>query len=277
MKTADGQASAANVAEYVVNPDNTFTRASQGRIFNTTTNCKAGDCYYLVIGPNTDPSYDTTQINWNMFYEETNFTGTKLSLREMTEDMARYQVIMPNYRPSRPGLSNAQSGTNGQSLALQTKFSDRGELSTIPMSQWVDTTFVPDIQRTAASHDTAYYANQGNGMLQIRMRFHPGGAQWWSSGGTVTTSQLRLINLSPPSGVSFSNHVERDWTYAGAGSGGAQLMVKFDGLVGGLYGVEGKIQWTTPNGGNYNVDISDTGVLPSFATFVQRGLNSYAI
>ena len=277
MKSVDGKANGSNVAEFVIPPTGTQQTAIGGRHFNTVVSMRDGDCFYLVVGPNNESSYDSTNVTWNMYYEDVNFQNTHLSLREMTEDMGRYQVVMPNYRPSKPGMSNRQLGMSGQNLSLQNKFSDRGELSTIPMSQWVDTTFVPEIQRTASSHDTAYYANQGNGMLQVRVAFNPGGAQWWSSGGTVTSSQLRLINLAPPSGVSFINNVERDWTYSGAGSGGAKLSAKFDGLVGGLYGVEGKINWTTPNGGSYAMDISDTGDLPGWITFVQRGLTSYAI
>lgn len=285
MAVADGPANKGNVAEFIVKSQSTSDRSItsyDGYGYSTTTvvaqeyiqwnkvvDVRKGETFYFVVGPDTDHSYDTTQLNWNMYYESINFADTNLALREMTEDVGRYQVIMPNYYPGKG------QGYQGQLKYFANKFSDRGALSDVKMSDWIDSTWVPLLQRQNMTPDTAYYADRGNGTLDIRAAFHMGGAQWWNRGqsGILLSSQFRLHNYAPPPGVTLRDYIETDWQSGPQAQGGSSVRTLFRSLIGGLYGVEASFTWKTPNSNtSYSVMLNDDTLLPTGLTFVERGM-----
>lgn len=258
----------ADVREFINKPQN--TRGIQYIKWNKTVNVKKDDVFSFVVGPDTDQGYDTTNIQWNIYYETVNdFTGAELSLREQTEDIGRYQVLIPRYQL--PG-SNEPAQNNS---ATATTFSDRGQTSDVKMSQWIDSTWRPILARQSMTPDTAYYSDKGNGVLDVRAFFHMGGAQWWNKGktGQLTRSQFRLMNVAPPTGVTFANNFEREWQTGPGAKNGTAVSTLFTGLVGGLYGVQAAYTWITPNqAAPYSIVIDGRTSLPAHVSFIERGM-----
>ena len=227
----------------------------------------AGDVFYMVIGPNSQPNYDSVQVRWDIRYSAAfkgGYANSNLSLREMTEDMARTQVIMPNYR-------------HGQTKASSLKFSDRGESKNVSMGDWVDTTWVPCAVNQSYIYDSAPYNHAGNGSIAVTLHQSPTNLQWWNttrykkrgrwrtrlSPGKVTNVMFQIRNLSPPAGVSFLNGIERGWQTGGYEQWVTQVNPTVKGptstweglknhpwtvfmkLVGGSYAVDYELYWET--------------------------------
>ena len=230
---------------------------------------QAGDTFYMVVGPNSQPNYDTVKVKWDINYEPmhtnvANLKNTSLSLREMTEDMARTQVVMPNYR-------------HGQTKDAARKFSDRGESKDVSMGDWVDTTWIPEAVNRSYIYDSAAYNHNGNGSIALMLYQSPVDRQWWNeytfkkrgrdrtgyAPGVVTNVMFQLRNQSPPPGVTFLNNIEGSWQTGGylqsikninpsvkgptsvwSGVGNHPWTV-FTGLVGGSYNLDYEIYWET--------------------------------
>lgn len=223
-------------------------------LFNVVREVKAGDTFYLVLGPNADPSYDSTFLNMTIYYENAEaikgqLSGARLSLREQTEDMGRFQTVMPRYAERR----------NGQTTTVGNQYHDKGtgDNKGIRMSEWVDSTWIPAPVNTAFSWDTAAYDNVGNGALKVNLDYAMNGLQWWNGGvnGNVVSSAFRLKNMRVPDGVLFPQtsdggvNIEKNWQTSNNGrrasTGG--LNTVFNGLIGGHYRTEYEIRWNTPS------------------------------
>lgn len=242
--------------------------------FNVTQNVKKGDTFYLVLGPNSDPSYDSTFVALNIYYENWTAIPHKnacYSLREMLEDQARYQTVLPRYAERYDG--------HGQTNNIGRKFSDsdnspgRG----CRMSDFIDSTWIPSLINSGFQWDTAQYDNVGTGALRVNMNFAMNGKMWWGEGqnGNVISSQFRVKNMTPPETLTFVESVERDWqasnTGATATTGG--LGSTFTGLVGGRYKAEYEIKWKTPQSTDKN---SRGQGNPDFYTFNSNNNNLLA-
>lgn len=302
MKSQSSPANGANVKGMIFGPKDMGNIQSNQMGFNTTRfngnsntsnilphfyerktiNITKGDCFYFVCGPNSNPNCDSTAVQWEIVYKEgtVDFSGTQrpgsdfagVSLRHATEELARGQVLMPNYR-------------HGQNHEALNKFSDRGELSNVHMSDFLDTAFTPQMQNTGWVVDTNLYHHIGNGGIGVTSYFSPTMSDWWNNGGsdrpTITNMQFQLKNHNPPPGVSFANNIEKSWRIGGYRSGistpaniaswgpGATPWIWFDTLVGGNYRMEWQMNWKTKYGA-YNIRV-DTGHVLQPAPVVLEG------
>lgn len=262
MKQDGGTANAANRSQilssfhlaggtsaYYVIPTINTTHSGNNRPwdwFNVTQNVKKGDTYYLVLGPNAQPNYDSTFVALNIYYEQWTkipHVGMRYSLREMVEDQARYQTVLPRYAERYDG--------KGQSTTYGHKFSDTNDPPGrgVRLSDFVDSTWIPSLINSGFQWDTAQYDNVGTGALRVNMNFAPNGLMWWNEGkpGNVISSQFRIKNMGPPSTITFVENVERNWQASNTGTtattGG--LGTTFVNLVGGRYKAEYELKWKT--------------------------------
>jgi hypothetical protein len=303
MSKDGGPASGGNVKGFMFGPKNIFGINSPGKWHagigsrwpsftgNKTVSVTKGDTFYCVVGPDTSPNYDSLDVNWDIYYENHEpLTGANLSLREMTEDMARTQVIMPNYR-------------YGQTKDSSLKFADNGGVHSdatsgpVHVRDWIDTTWIPHVVNHGYHFDTTVYNQAGNGSLFAHLYYSMAGAQWWNwtsssggknVGGVIEDASFQLRNLSPPPGVSFTNGVEGQWqvgAYSAALKAAAphvqgptarwttQPWVAFTGLVGGTYALDYALNWKTP-WGKYEINFDANSCLKPNNMIIEKHLVS---
>lgn len=277
----DGVATSGTIREWVLKQLNSRTLGGGSATFNKSINVSAGDIFYMAVGPDSEHSYDTTVCKWNIYYEHVNnWAGTNISLRRSMEDAARYNAFLPNYYPN-------SGNKHGQDAWNKTKFSDRGTSSNVQISDFINSTWLPDLIRTSSGHDTNLYGSAGNGSLSVDLAFGPDGAQWWGTGTNVKTTHY-LYNVSPPSVVASkikangwletANQTGNRW-YGGTSSnpvgGGSTGQASWTRLVGGLYGVDTTIDYVI-NGQRVVWHIDDNKTHAKGRVYIQRGLRAYA-
>ena len=213
MKSRSSPANGANVKGFIFGPKDMGNIQSNQMGYNTTRftgnsnasnimphfyskktiNVTKGECFYFVCGPNSSPICDSTAVQWEIAYQEgtVDFYNTYrpgadfhgISLRHATEECARGQVLMPNYR-------------HGQNHEALNKFSDRGTLNNVHMSDFLDTAFTPQIQNTGWIVDTNLYHHIGNGGIGVTSYFSPSMNKWWTptTSTSTWTSNRRLTS-----------------------------------------------------------------------------------
>ena len=277
----DGIATGGTIKEWVSEPVNSRTLGTGSRTYNKSISVAAGDVFYMAVGPDSDAAYDTTVGKWTIYYETvSDWRNTSISLRHSMEDCARYTSILPNYYPARGN----KLGQHSWNIA---NFSDRGTSHSVQITDFINSTWVPKLVRTSASHDTNIYGSAGNGTLSVDLAFGPDGAQWWGTGTSVDTT-MYLYNVSPPAVVKSkieangwletANQTGNKW-YAGTSAnpvgGGGTGRASWTRLVGGLYGVDTAMKYTI-NGQVVHWTLNHAMTHGESRTYVQRGLNAYA-
>lgn len=279
MNIPDGLVRGSNIREFVLPAQHSNNSTA---LFNKSISVNAGDVFYMVVGPDSEHSYDTTVGKWTIYYESCpDMSNMNLSLREMVEDQGRYNCFMPNYYPN-GGTKHGQLDWN------RSNFSDRNTLHSVRASHMIHSTIVPDLIRTGSTHDTNIYGRAGNGTLQVSLVHGPGGAQWWGNAVNPDTTMF-LFNVNPPAAVApaikANNYLEtaaqtgNQWysgTSANPNHGGSNGQAAWTNLVGGLYGVETGIKYTI-NGQLIHWHLGTGHTFPAGSRqYVNRGLNAYA-
>lgn len=266
MKTLDGVVSGSNVSEWVQSPT---TGGNAGTYFNKgNISVSRGSCFYMVIGPRNNSSYDTTMIKWSIYYEScSDLDGLNLSLGSQTLEMGKYSAIMPRYYVGNKSATWANHGQNYKYLAKTPTYAAGKGLS---FADWQDSTIVPFVHRSNTTRDTHWYASVGNGTLNVNMIFGPGGAQWWGN-ATVIRSSMQLYNHNPPAIKKWPAGIKEK-----EANSGTSIAANFSGLVGGLYGVGTVAVWKI-NGREYSWTFTDGAhtVPAASISFVNRGLTAY--
>lgn len=254
MKSNTNNVLVANRESVILDGSTENYLGSYAEITKTETITDVNKIYYFVVGPDGDQNYDTTTFDLTIQYTSTPAAGSNISLTDQVLKHSRYKSCLPRYFLANgdPGYDDAYEGTfTGTDVRTNVKASFTQEAFDITLPA-----------RTFAKEDTLIGAASGNGELKVKLVFAPS----WS------TSSLNLINVYPPTGVSFPNYFERGYT-----STNSSHELHFTNLVGGLYSCEGFVYKAAGINGTsaFSFPISwSTSIRPG-RVWVERDLQSY--
>ena len=223
--------------------------------WDKTMDVTTDDVFYMVLGPASDETSDTTHMNINIWYVDfasTNSgvpTNSNVSWKKQIEGNARYLICMPNYKDS--------DGVLAQTLGRQNLY-NRGE---IKASHYKNSFLSPDTVRTDESKDTATGAGTGNGFITIQALTPP---------SPDAVIKYKMITHQPSEDLDVNYDITNKWN--GTYTTDSQLQYTFDGLTGGLYQVGMLI--SSQELGFTDYDLSQVMVMPG-GVWVERGLVGY--